>query len=121
MVLPGATWTDSVTTSAEGEVNLTATTVATYGLVGDTLVDGRALLRVTVTADVAMELEGQLEGTSIVQILEGSANGFVLWDPERRLVAYGWFERDLDGDMTMPGVPPIPVGAGGPTVLRLEG
>ena len=121
VVLPGATWTDSVTTSAEGEVNLTATTVATYGFAGDTLVDGRALLRVTVTADVAMELEGQLEGTSIVQILEGSANGFVLWDPERRLVAYGWFERDLDGDMTMPGVPPIPVGAGGPTVLRLEG
>ena len=118
---PGSTWTDSVTTSAEGEVTLTSTTVSTYTLAGDTLVDGRPLVHITVAADVAIELQADQQGTPISQTIAGSANGFLLWDPERRLVAHGRFEGDMEGDMTMPGIPPIPVEISRSTVLRLGG
>lgn len=121
VVDPGSTWTDSVTTSAEGEVTLTSTTVSTYTLTGDTLVDGRPLLHIAVAADVAIELQADLDGSLMSQTIAGSANGFMLWDPERRLVAYGRFEGDMEGDMTMPGIPPIPVGITRATVLRLGG
>ena len=121
VVLPGATWTDSVTAAHEGEVTLASTTVSTYTLAGDTVVNGRALLHITVAAETEIDLEGEQQGTTISQALTGSANGLVLWDPERGMVAYARFERDLEGDMTMPGVPPIPVGITGATVLRLGG
>ena len=118
---PGATWTDSATVSFEGEVGLTSTMASTYTFVGDTVVDGLSLLHIAVASEVTIELEADQEGVSINQTLAGSANGFALWDPARRLVAYGRFERDLEGDMTMPGIPTMPVGATGPTVLRLGG
>lgn len=117
---PGSTWTDSVTMSAEGEVDLTSTTVSTYTLAGDTLADGRTLLRISVAADVAIELEGEQQGTVISQTVEGSVTGFVLWDPGPRLVAFARFEGELEGDLTMPGVPPMPVGITRSTVLRLS-
>ncbi|MYA64912.1 MAG: hypothetical protein F4Y21_09725 [Gemmatimonadetes bacterium] len=109
-----------MTTSTEGEVDLTSTTVTSYTLMGDTVVEDRTLVRIDVEANIALELEADQQGTMIGQALEGSANGFVLWDPERRLVVYGQFARDLEGDMTMAGIPPIPVGISGPTVLVLH-
>lgn len=120
VVLPGATWTDTATTSYEGEVDATFSTIADYTLVGDTVVDGRSLLHIAVAAQVAIELEADEEILSN-QSLEGSLNGFVLWDPERRLMAYGRFDRDMAGNMTIPGMPTIPLGITGPTVLRLGG
>lgn len=118
---PGATWTDSATMSFEGEVSLNSTMASTYTFVGDTMVDGLSLLHIAVSSEVTIELEADQAGTSLNQTLAGSANGLVLWDPARRLVAYGRFDRDLEGDMTVPGMPAIPVGATGPTVFRLEG
>ncbi len=118
---PGATWTDSATMSFEGEVSLNSTMASTYTFVGDTMVDGLSLLHIAVSSEVTIELEADQAGTSLDQTLAGSANGLVLWDPARRLVAYGRFDRDLEGDMTVPGMPAIPVGATGPTVFRLEG
>ena len=118
---PGATWTDSTTVSFEGEVGLNSTMASTYTFVGDTMVDGLALLHIAVSSEVTIELEADQAGTSLNQTLAGSANGLVLWDPARRLVAYGRFDRDLEGDMTVPGMPAIPVGATGPTVFRLGG
>jgi len=67
---------------------------------------------------------GELEADEEIlsnQSLEGSLNGFVLWDPERRLMAYGRFDRDMAGNMKIPGMPTIPLGITGPTVLRLGG
>ena len=121
VVDPGSTWTDSVTVTVDGEVTLTATTISTYTLAGDTLVDGRALQHITVAAQGSIEFQVDQQGTLISQMVEGSANGFLLWDPERRLVTHGRFEGDMEGEMTMPGVPPIPVGIARTTVLRLRG
>lgn len=117
---PGATWTDTVTSSFEGEVGLTSTTASTYTFVGDTVVDGLSLLHIGVASEVTIELEVEEQGASFSQTLTGSAHGFALWDPARRLVAYGRFDRDLEGDVTMPGMPTIPVGITGPTVVRLS-
>lgn len=120
LVLPGATWADTATTSYEGEVGVTFSTVTDYTLVGDTAVDGRSLMHIAVAAQVTIGLEADGEILSN-QSLEGSSNGFLLWDPERKLVAYGWFDRDMAGDMTIPGMPTIPLGITGSTVLRLGG
>ena len=120
VVLPGATWTDTATTSYEGEVDATFSTITDYTLVGDTVVDGRSLLHIAVAAQVAIELEADEEILSN-QSLEGSLNGFILWDPQRRLAAYGRFDREMAGNMKMPGMPTIPLGITGPTVLRLGG
>lgn len=121
VVPAGATWADTVATSYESEVSVGFTTVTDYSFVGDTVVDGRTLLHIAVAAQVTIELEADGQDILSNQALEGSSKGFVLWDPERRLVAYGRFDRDMAGDMTIPGMPRIPLGITGPTVLRLGG
>ena len=117
---PGATWVDTVTSSFEGDVGVTFTTVTNYTFVGDTLVDGRPLRHIATAAELTIRAEMDQLGASGDQALNGTSHGFALWDPERRLVVYAWFDRQLSGDMTMPGMPTVPVEMTGPTVLRLK-
>lgn len=121
VVLPGATWVDTVTASYEGEVSASFTTVIDHTFVGDTVADGRPLLHIAVAARVAIELKANGEELLSDQAIEGTSNGFALWDPERKLVAYAWFDRDLEADVTIAGMPRIPVEIAGTTVLRLGG
>ena len=95
---PGATWADTVTTTAEtAELLSTINSLITYTLLGDTVVDGRRLLHISVANELSMENELTQGLTSLTQNLEGSADGFVLWDPERGLVAHAEYLRDLEG------------------------
>lgn len=119
-VEPGATWVDTVTSSFEGDVGVTFTTITNHTFVGDTLVDGRPLRHIATGAEVTIRMEMDELGTSADQALTGSSHGFALWDPERRLVVYAQSDRRLSGDMTMPGMPTIPLEMTGPTVLRLR-
>ena len=119
---PGATWVDTATASGDaGDMTTTATLVSTYTLVGDTLVDGRALVHIAVAREVTIDNEIEEVGMSATQAIAGSANGFVLWDPERGLVAYAEFEQDLEGAMTLSGVGTIDTTIAGTTRIRLEG
>ena len=107
---PGATWVDTATASGDaGDMTTTATLVSTYTLVGDTLVDGRALVHIAVAREVTIDNEIEEVGMSATQAIAGSANGFVLWDPERGLVAYAEFDQDLEGAMTLSGVGTIDI------------
>ena len=119
---PGATWVDTATASGDaGDMTTTATLVSTYTLVGDTLVDGRALVHIAVAREVTIDNEIEEVGMSATQAIAGSANGFVLWDPERGLVAYAEFDQDLEGAMTLSGVGTIDTTIAGTTRIRLEG
>ena len=59
-------------------------------------------------------------GTTITQGLTGTATGFVLWDAERGLLAQAFFDRQLEGSMTMPGMAPFNMGLEGPVRVRLQ-
>ena len=119
---PGATWMDTVNASTETDgATTTTTTVGTYTLVGDTLVDGRSLVHIAVANQVSMETKMEEGGMSIAQNVSGSTDGFVLWDPERRLVAYAEYERDAEGTMSMGPMGSMGMTITGPTRIRLEG
>lgn len=118
----GATWVDTVNSSTETEaMSSTTNAVNTYTLVGDTVVGGRRLVHIAVAAEVETETTIREGGASMSQNMAGSSDGFVLWDPERRLVAYAEYERDVAGTMSMGGMGSMALTVTGPTKIRLEG
>ena len=119
---PGATWVDTVTTSTDAPgASTTSTTISTYTLVGDTVVDGRNLVHIAVANEVTLETVMEEGGMSMTQSVAGPANGFFLWDPERRLVAYAEYERDVEGTMSAGPMGSMGIAVTGPTRIRLEG
>jgi len=119
---PGATWVDTVATSTDtDEVSTTTTAVSTYTLVGDTLVDGRTLVRIAVATHIVTETDIEQGGMSITQNVEGPSDGVFLWDPERRLVVQGEYERNVEGTMSMANLGTMSMAITGPTRIRLEG
>ena len=119
---PGANWVDTVATSTESdEVSTTTTAVSTYTLVGDTVVDGRTLAHIAVATHITTETDVEQGGMSITQNVEGPSDGFFLWDPERRLVVLGEWERDVEGTMSVGNMGTMSMGITGPTRIRLEG
>ncbi len=118
---PGGTWVDTVTwTMDDGTIETTSNTVYTYTLVGDTVVDGRTLRHIAVAGDVSNEGEMVQAGTTMTQSMTGTANGFVLWDAGRGLLAEAFFERELEGSMTVPGMASFDMSMGGPVRVRLR-
>lgn len=118
---PGATWVDTVTwTIDDGAIKTNSTTVYTHTLVGDTVVDGRTLRHIAVAGDVANEAEFVQAGATITQSMTGPTTGFVLWDTERGLLAEAFFQRELAGSMTIPGMAPLNMGFEGPVRVRLQ-
>ena len=118
---PGASWVDTVTWSTDdGSIETTSNSVYTYTLVGDTVVDGRTLRHIAVAGDVSNEAEFTQGGTTMTQSITGSANGFVLWDAERGLLAHAYFDRDLEGSMTIPGMASFDMSLAGPVRVRLQ-
>ena len=112
---PGDTWADTTSESADmggldapggGELTGTAenTTVRTYTLVGDTVVDGRTFRKITVSAITTTLTSGDQEGEAIAQDMTSTVDGFVLWDAGRRLVAVAELVRTGDGTMSMMGM-----------------
>lgn len=124
---PGDTWADTITSSADlGGLELPvpvsgtaeSTTVYTYTLVGDTLVDGRTLQKITVsgvvTEEPALEQGGEPAGTDMTSTVEG----YVLWDAERGLVAAADLVRTIDGAAEAMGMS-ISMTGGGRSRMRL--
>ena len=118
---PGAMWVDTVTSLDEsGGASTSTTAIGTYTLLGDTVVDGRNLVHVAVANEVTVESTFEEGGMSITQSSRGSTDGYVLWDPERRLVARAEYERDVAGTMSMGGMGSMDMTVKGPTRIRLE-
>ena len=93
---PGDSWVDTVTVTDDGEGASPATTwIRTHTLVGDTLVKGLMLIHIAVASKVTMEGATEGEGMPITGKVTGTMNGSIMWDPERRMVAYAEYHRDL--------------------------
>jgi len=122
VVDPGATWPDTV----RWHVDLPATEVTyratlTHTLVGDTLVNGRPLLRIAVDGTVDNVTVTGVAGAATYRVVKGPVTGFVLWDPERRLVAWAEYERNLTGMLQRPDREVLEMRLEGRVRLRLEG
>jgi len=118
---PGATWVDTVNALTEtAAMSATTNAVNTYTLLGDTVVGGSGLLHIAVATEIATETTIREGGMSMIQSVAGSSEGFVLWDPERRLVAHAEYERDMAGTMSMGGMGSMDLTVTGPMRIRLE-
>ena len=121
MVDPGATWPDTVRwhiDAPEAEVTYRAT--ITHTLVGDTIVNGRTLLRIATDGTLDTVTVTGVPGAATFRVLKGPVSGIVLWDPERGLVASAEYERDLTGKLERPDRRVLEMSLEGRLRLRLE-
>ena len=120
VVDPGGTWVDTLRWHTDGQrAEVVSRSAYTYTLVGDTLVDGRGLLHIAVAGKVDLMVFVGRPGRLTRRHMTGSSTGIVLWDPERRLVAYHEYERDLEGTVSRPGREPFGLSLAGPVRIRL--
>jgi hypothetical protein len=121
---PGDMWTDTIAYEATMSQGRTSTSsVLTYTLVGDTVVDGKTLLHITYEGDSDVEGSGATEGMEVMQVFSGPITGMFLWDPARGLMVSGESSVDMDGTVEVPaaGMPPMPMTVTGSGTVRLQG
>ena len=121
---PGDSWTDTIHFEAEvGPGETTSTTIATYTLQGDTVVDGVNLLSISMEGNAEVVTFAVTEGMEVTQIFSGDISGAILWDPARSIFVGGVFEQDMSGTVEVPaaGMPPMPLTVRGTSHVRLQG
>ena len=100
---PGDSWSNTVSRSQETpEATATTTTAYTYTLVGDTVVDGRTLVRIDIAAEVETQGTVDMGGMSADQTITGTETGFALWDTEAGQLHSMKIERNYSGSMNTP-------------------
>lgn len=123
-VNPGDSWTDTIQYEAQtSEADLSSSSVLTYTLVGDTVVDGATLLHITYEGEADVVGAGVTEGMEVIQAFSGDVTGMFLWDPARGLMVAGESSQDMDGSVEVPGagIPPMPMTVRGSGTVRLQG
>lgn len=117
----GMTWTDTIAYEADLPDALTVSeTVMTYVVAGDTLVEGRSLLRIDMEGNGTMLQEGVTQGMDFTQDLEGRVEGFILWDLARGAMIYQKNESSYSGSMSVTAAPyPLGVILRGVSHVRL--
>lgn len=121
---PGESWSDSLTyTAGDPKARTRAVVTRRYTLAGDTVVDGRRLLRIGYDGTARYDVKGTRMGMEMRQELEGPLRGELLWDPESRVMVRNRSEKELAGTMEIPavGVPGMGLRLRGTTTVRLEG
>lgn len=124
---PGDTWADTMTSSedldeVEGISGAgTNTTIYTYTLVGDTVVAGLTLHKITVSGAGTMQVSGTEPeaGGEVSQDMTNTVEGFYLWDADRGLVVLADLVRTVDGTMSMGGMGGMAMTMAGPSRMRL--
>lgn len=102
-VQAGDSWVDTVTWSQEvPEANVTTTNVYTYTVAGDTVVDGRTLLRIEVAAEVEIKGTVDMGGMAVEQTMTGTEAGTTLWDASQGRFHSMQITRDYSGNMNSP-------------------
>jgi len=122
LVDAGESWVETVSWSGGEEgTDISTTTVYTYTLIGDTVVAGTSLLRISVSGDTETEISAAMEGMKVDQSLAGTTTGDFYWDAERNMLHSADLERSLSGTVNLPamGMPPMPIRASGPIRTRL--
>ena len=117
----GESWTDSaVWSSTAGGMTTTSTMARVYTLVGDTAVEGRSMLAISLMADVRISGSGSQGGLATSQAIEGTVTGHMLWDPESRLLHHAELHRDFEGRSSLEGRPPGEIALRGPQRIVRE-
>ena len=82
------------------------------------MVDGVTLLNIAVEGEISMQLVEGVGDALSDQRLSGTATGFVLWDPEKKLPKRSEIYRELEGTNQVPGAGTVRMRIGG--VVRLQ-
>jgi len=89
--VPGDSWVDTVTFGGDGEASESSqTSVTTYTVAGEAVVEGRSFLEITFEGTQEMRQTMALQGAEIAQETRLNVRGRVLWDQQRALM----FERE---------------------------
>lgn len=89
-VQPGDSWVDTVAFAEDGDTGESSQrSVTTYTVVGETVVEGRSLLEISLAGTTEMRQTMALQGAQIRQETSLVVEGRVLWDLQRGLM----FER----------------------------
>lgn len=116
---PGDSWTDTITVATdEEETSMDATSIITYTARGDTLVEGRSLLLVTMIGEDERRVEGNLQGMDMLQEAAGTSEGYFLWDATRRLPVEVVYTTDSTGTMEVTAAP-FPLGLRAESTTRI--
>lgn len=110
----GDSWTDTVTWSTNTQgLETNATGVRTFALGDETVIDGRSLWAISVSATVESSGSGSEGGVTITRETTGTFAGTYYWDAEAGLLHSAELTRDLQGTVTVPGAPAMQVGQKG--------
>lgn len=100
----GSTWVDTVTWSIVGQTSeSTSTTVYTYTLQDDVILDGRMLQEIAVQGDVSLVSVEEDGDIRITHEMAGTTVGVMLWDDQRKLPFRVAMHRELAGTNSVPG------------------
>jgi len=90
-VRPGDSWVDTVAYAEDGDTGESSQrSITTYTVVGETAVEGRSLLEISLTGTSEMRQTMSLQGAEIRQETNLTVEGRVLWDLQSGLM----FERE---------------------------
>ena len=120
-VSAGETWVDTIRYSGEtAGSEISAVTVATYMVAGDTVVDGRSLLRITSEGTSEQTAKGAIAGQNFEQTVSGDLDGVYLWDMARGVMIHAFVDTDMRGTMNVAAAPfPLNIRMRGQSVMRL--
>ena len=120
----GAMWTDTTAYDlpAEGG-NVSTESITTYTAVGDTVVDGVTLMKITYEGEAEAVAEVVSEGMEVIQSFSGDVTGMFLFDAARGVMVYNESSQDMDGTTEVPaaGIPPMPMTITGTGTVWLQG
>jgi hypothetical protein len=118
----GETWTDTIVVDAQrANGSVAGTSVVTYTVAGDSVMDGRTLVRVTHVSEDRMHTEGAQAGFDVVQDLAGDSEGHFLWDLAQGLLFESVTVSDYRGSMNVSAAPfPMSVSVRSTSTLRLH-
>ncbi len=116
----GESWTDTIRyEGTQGPGSAKALSVITYVVAGDTLVDGRSLVKITMKGTAESSAGGVITGMDFTQAVTGSVDGWVLWDQQRGFMVESYADADGRGTMEVSAAP-FPLGLRVKTQSRVK-
>jgi hypothetical protein len=109
-VSAGESWTDTIRAEgAQGEGSISSVFVVTYSAAGDTVIDGRSLVRITLQGTTDQTASGLIAGMDFSQTATGNMSGWILWDMRRGLMVESYTDSEARGSMDVSAAP-FPLG-----------
>lgn len=119
----GESWTDTIRVEgAQGQGgSINSVMSVTYTVAGDTVVEGRSLVKIDMEGTSRTSAEGVTTGMDYTQTVSGSMTGWVLWDQQRSLMVESYQTSDGRGSMEVSAAPfPLGVRVRSVSRVRLE-